>query len=340
VGGVPESKPAPCQQVGFLLYLTEAASLSTKEEPMADNKDNLSHHGSDDALSVHHANATIRLLLERSSCRSFESRAIPADMLETILEVGTRAATGGNLQPYSIIQVREQGAKVRLAELNEDQLFIADAPVNLIFCLDWRRLRRWAALEQAPFTADRSFRHFWISFQDTIITAQNICTAADACGLGSVYVGTIIDRLEEHRELLGLPDGVFPVVLLSLGYPKFRPAVKRKLGPKWVVHEERYQDPSDDDLRLMYEEKYPGWKKEITPARLAQLAQVCRVVGGEELARSCIDQVQKTGNISAAQNYFGLHYTADSMPLGNEQFLELMRRFGFGWFEKYRPTEG
>jgi len=304
---------------------------------MSSEHDELSHHGIDDSRKKTFLNDTHRILLNRSSCRSFENRAVPEEVLSAVLEAGTRAATGGNLQPYSIIKIQKPETKKRLAELNEDQSFIETAPVDLVFCLDWRRLGRWASLERAPFTADRSFRHFWISFQDTIIAAQSICTAADSVGLGSVYVGTIIDRLREHRQILQLPAGIFPVVLLSLGYPKFRPATKKKLGPSSIVHDEVYRDASDDDLRHMFEEKYPGWKKEATPERLEEISQVCKLVGGERLAQECVERIKENGYINAAQNYFGLVYRADLMPQGNEEYLDLMREFGFAWFENYSP---
>ncbi len=208
---------------------------------MSQEPDPASHHGVDDAHPREFLNDTLRLLIDRSSCRSFSDRKIPDHVLNLILEAGTHAPTGGNLQPYSIIKVENPDTKALLAALNEDQSFIETAPVDLIFCIDWHRIARWAEIECAPFTAHQSFRHFWISFQDTIIAAQNICTAADAVGLGSVYVGTIIDRLREHRDLLQLPDKVFPVVLLSLGYPKVRPSAKKKLGVSAIVHDETYQ---------------------------------------------------------------------------------------------------
>jgi len=149
----------------------------------------------------------------------FRDQTIPPDILETVLAAGLHAATGGNLQPYSIIQVEAEGSRQELAKLG-DQAFIADAPVSLLFCIDYHRLARWADLLDAPFSATRSFRHFWIAFQDTIICAENICTAADALGLGSVYIGTVLEYFVRLREMFRLPDGVFPVVLLCLGYPR------------------------------------------------------------------------------------------------------------------------
>jgi len=296
---------------------------------------NPSHHGVDNTINKRYQNETIRLLHERSSCRSFFDKKIPQKIMNTILQAGIHAATGGNLQPYSIIQIQDKETKKRLAELNGNQSFIFTAPVDLLFCIDFRRLKRWAELEEAPFSAYGSFRHFWISFQDTIIAAQNICTAADALGLGSVYVGTVIDCLREVRQLLTIPEGVFPVVLLSLGYPKDRPSPKRKLGVETVVHKEKYSDLDDKTLLAAFSKKYPGWQKEITPERLETIRQVCRTVHSDEFAKSCLDRIAKQGYINAIQNYFGLHYRADLMPQGNDEYLRIMEESGFTWLRSW-----
>lgn len=301
---------------------------------MNQDEKNPSHHGVDDNSGVRYPNETMKILLERVSCRSFADKKIPRDVLDLILEAGNRAATGGNLQPYSIIKIENNDTKRTLARLCEDQDFIMTAPVDLLFCIDFWRLRRWAELESAPFSATDSFRHFWISFQDTIIAAQNICTAADAMGLGSVYVGTTIDCPRELKRLFDLPDGVFPVVLLSLGYPKVRPSSRKKLGIKTLVHSEKYHRPTDSELRNAFDAKYPDWKKEITDQRLDMIEQVCRIVHGDDFAGSCLGRIRQQGYINAVQNYFGLHYRADLMRQGTGEFLKIMDEFGFGWFRK------
>jgi nitroreductase len=301
--------------------------MSTPEMP--------SHHGVDGQHPVQFPNETIRLLYERGSCRVFDKRKIPADVLDTLLGAGLHAATGGNLQPYSIIQIEAEETRRELAVLAE-QAFVGDAPVNLLFCIDHRRLGQWARLMDAPFTADQSFRHFWISFQDTIICAQNICTAADALGLGSVYIGTIMEFLPRLREMFRLPDGVFPVVLLCLGYPRGKIPVKHKLGIGAVVHREEYRDLSDRELLDAYDRKYPGLRVEATEERKGRLAEVCRKVHDEAYARRCLARVEADGFINPAQRYFGLHYCADEMPERNTEFLRLVEEFGFGWFKEYK----
>jgi nitroreductase len=295
-----------------------------------------SHHGFKERLRGRYPNDTMRLLVERASCRNFQDRKIPEDVLNLILDAGIHAPTGGNLQPYSIIKIESRETRDKLAEMCE-QDFIARAPVSLIFCIDWHRLEQWARSEIAPFTATKSFRHFWISFQDTLISAQNICTAADAMGLGSVYIGTIMDFMPKVRDLCGLPEGVLPVVLLCLGYPKSESMVRRKLGREVVVHNERYKELDDQSLMDAFDEKYHHARIETSDERIARIREVCEKVHGQDFAEKCVGDIKGKGYISVAQRYFGLHYAADIMPDGNEIFLKTIREFGFGWFEKYQP---
>lgn len=293
-----------------------------------------SHHGYKERKHGHNPNETIRLLMERASCRNFADKEIPEQILNVVLEAGSHAATAGNLQPYSIIKISSGDTKGKLAEMC-GQDFIARAPVNLLFCIDWHRLERWAKLEMAPFSASSSFRHFWVSFQDTMICAQNICTAADALGLGSVYIGTIMECMRETRKILHLPDGVLPVVLLCLGYPKSELMTRRKLGRSVLVHDELYHEMPDQDLRDAFDEKYHHTEIEITDERIERISSVCKRVHGPEFAEQCIAYIKEQGFINVAQRYFALHYDADIMPDGNEEFVAMMKEFGFGWFEKF-----
>ncbi len=279
-------------------------------------------------------NETLEILYRRASLRNFSEEPVPDEVLSQILEAGVCSATGGNLQPYSVIVIRNKKTMQTLADWCS-QGFIKDAPVNLLFCLDWHRTAKWCEMECAPYTANQSFRHFWIAFQDTIIAAQNIATAADSLGLGSVYIGTIIEFIPECRELFKLPDAVVPVVLLSLGYPKTVPKKARKLGQEIVVHQESYQPVVHDVLAGAILEKYGNRKAEITEndPRIDRIYKVCLEVGGEDFARKCTDTIKEQGYISKSQHYFGLHYLANVMPAGNHNFVEQMEKAGFNWFK-------
>jgi nitroreductase len=300
------------------------------------NKKMPSHHGVKEFIRGAYPNETMRLLIERASCRNFLHKKIPPKKLHLILEAGVHSPTGGNLQPYSIIKIDNEKMKQKLAKMC-CQEFIAKASVNLLFCIDWRRLERWAQLEVAPFTATSSFEHFWISFQDTIICAQNICTAADAMGLGSVYIGTVLGWFRELKKMFKLPHGVFPIVLLCIGYPKKRSTPRKKLGIRVVVHDEKYHEITDDELIKAFNDKYPHVKIEATEKRLKEISKVCEKVHGKKFAQQCVKKIKERGYISPAQRYFGLHYRADWMTVGNSEFLKIMSEFGFGWFKKFHP---
>jgi nitroreductase len=297
-----------------------------------------SHHGVKERASAKASNATVKLLLERGSCRVYQNKKIPVGVLREILKAGIHAATGGNLQPYSIIKIESKGTNAKLGKMC-GQPFVGQVPVNLLFCIDWHRLERWSKLSDAPFTATSAFRHFWISFQDTIISAQNICTAADALGLGSCYIGTVLEFFPVLKKMFKLPKGVFPVVLLCLGYPKSKPLVRRKLSMEAVVHPEKYRELRDKELIRAFNDKYPDVKIAITPERLKTVQRVCLKTGGKSLAKRVLVRIQKDGYINPAQRYFGLHYFADFMPSGNDKYLRLMENCGFKWFKKYVPYD-
>lgn len=284
-------------------------------------------------------NEIIRLLLGRASLRKFIDKRVPTDVLHTILRAGIHAPTGGNLQPYSIIKIEDPAARRRLAELNLNQPYVEAAPVSLLFCIDWRRLERWADLEKAPFSATSSFRHFWISFQDTVIAAQNIATAADALGLGSVYIGTVLECFREIRDMFNLPMGVFPVVLLCLGYPEKRPEPRNKLPVEVVVHDGKYRELGDDELLAAFAAKYKHTTFDVTDEMLDKISRACRAVGGGPLEKKCLAAIKAEGRINMAQRYFGTHYGAQEMPEGNDEYLKIMEEFGFEWFKEFVPYD-
>jgi len=280
-------------------------------------------------------NTTIDLLCNRTSCRDFLDKPIAPEMMQSILESGIHAANGGNLQPYSIIKIEKRETRARLADLCGRQSFIADAPTSLMFCIDWHRIERWAKLEGAPFTAADSFKMFWISIQDVVLCAQQMATAADSLGLGSVYVGFVLEPMLELCKLMQLPQGVMPVVMLCLGHPAQKPASAPRLDTEIVVHNETYRDPPDEQLLAAFRNKFSHRRQAVTEKTLRQVDEVCRNTEGKAFAQNCLDQIRQTGYTNAAQTYFNLIYRADTMPQGNKKFVERFEELGFGWFKEW-----
>ena len=284
-------------------------------------------------MNKKHSNETMKLLNERASCRAFEDKAIPEEVLNEILEAGLHAATGGNLQPYSIIKIADPNTKKRLVTECDMQNIVEKAPVNLLFCIDWRRIGRWAEACNAPFTATKSYRHFWIALQDTVICAQNICTAADSLGLGSVYIGTVESCFLELKSMFKIPEGVFPVVLLSLGYPKNEGIPANKLGIEAIVHEEVYKDLPIEKLVELQDEKYNHKTFPASKNNLEEIFKVNSDISGEEYAIEMQKNIEEKGFVNMAQRYFGLHYQANWSCIGNEAFKNVLLEYGFTWIE-------
>lgn len=277
-------------------------------------------------------NKTLQLLFRRASCRAFTGKKVPAAVVRNVLEAGIHAPTGGNLQPYSVIKIEKRSAIDRLAKLC-GQSFMKKAPLHFIFCVDFHRLRRWAKMESAPFSADRSLRPFWIAFQDTILCAQNMCTAADALGLGSVYIGPIFDRIPEIRKMCRLPKGVVPVVSLVVGYPSVFPDTRKRLGSKIVVHNEVYRNIDDRELLAAFSEKYKGVRREITKKDLETLYRVCKSVHGPAFAEKSVKTAKRLGYINRAQVYFGLNYQADRMLSNTPKQFKMLAKAGLSCFQ-------
>ena len=105
-----------------------------------------------------------------------------------------------------------------------------------------------------------------------------------------------------------------------------------------MVHDEKYSDISDTELKKVFDEKYPNVKIEITEERLETIRDVCRAVHGDEFAKRCVARIRENGYINHVQRYFGLHYRADMMCEENDELLPIVEEFGFDWFKKYQPS--
>ena len=91
-----------------------------------------------------------------------------------------------------------------------------------------------------------------LAWEDSYIAMQNAVTAAWALGIGSCYIGHVIEHYEETRELFGLPDYVVPTGLLVFGYPTEKQLAREKFFPFPVggqVCENRYREKSPEEFQ-------------------------------------------------------------------------------------------
>jgi nitroreductase len=205
-------------------------------------------------------NHTLEILQARKSVRSFQDKPIPEEMRQLILDATMRAPTAGNQMLYTIIDVRDQSIKEELALLCDHQPFIARAAMVLIFLAD---CRRWQDCYEAAHIASRrpGPGDLLLACEDAIIAAQTSVIAAESLGLGSCYIGDILEDAEKLRRLLDLDDLVMPACMVVYGYPTVQ-ATARQQPPRFaqdcIVMTDRYHRLPEARLRSMIQDSHPG----------------------------------------------------------------------------------
>jgi len=199
----------------------------------------------------------------RRSLRNFSTEPLTADEKETILQATYRAPTAGNMMLYSIIEVDDQALKDRLAETCDHQPFIARSSFVLLFLADYQRWSDYFEVCQAERRA-REVGHptrqpqegdLLLACCDALIAAQTAVIAAESLGIGSCYIGDILENYEVHRALFDLPRYVLPVTLLVFGHPApggVPSGYTPRFAPEYILHRNRYRRFLPEEFERMY----------------------------------------------------------------------------------------
>lgn len=217
-------------------------------------------------------NETIKVINRRRSVRNYSTEPLTVEEKDTILNAAMRAPTAGNLMLYSIIEVDDPALKERLSETCDHQPFIAKAPLVLLFAADYQRLYDYFLLSDAAKKCAETGQKLrkpqegdlMLACCDALIAAQTAVIAAESLGIGSCYIGDILEQYEIHRELFDLPPYAAPVCLVCFG----RPAVVReevrltpRYGREFIVSQNRYHRLSETEtaemMRPTVEKVYP-----------------------------------------------------------------------------------
>jgi len=202
-------------------------------------------------------NDIIQSLFDRKSVRQFEQRFIAQEEKTLILQAALQAPTAGNQNLYTILDITDPALKQALSEYCDKQPFIAEAPLALLFLADCRRWYdsyRHAGLDARPPEEG----DLLLAVADAVIAAHNTVVAAESLGIGSCYIGDILEQEEKVRELLALDEFVFPAAFLVYGYPtqgqKDRQKPPRPLL-SCIVQENRYRRMSEKEHIQMFLDK-------------------------------------------------------------------------------------
>lgn len=212
-------------------------------------------------------NQTIETILQRKSLRVYSEKAISEDEKALIIRCAMRAPTAGNMMLYSILEVADQTKKDRLVTTCDHQPFIAKAPLVLIFLADMQRwydyyehcdvrelCRKNGSEFDLPQEAD-----LMLASCDALIAAQTAVLAAESMGIGSCYIGDIMENYEIHRDMFNLSSLVFPVTMLCFGHYRENgqnPAAIPRFPQEAIHFTDNYRRLGTEGLDAMFGERF------------------------------------------------------------------------------------
>lgn len=194
------------------------------------------------------SNPVIAQLLAHRSVRAFTDRPIDEEILERLIRAGQAASSSSFIQAYSVIRVTRPEARAAFTELAGGQAWIEGAAEFLVFCADLRRADL-ACRRSGRGAIEGYSEHGLAAVIDVALMAQNVLVAAESVGLGGVFIGGIRNDPERAAELLRLPTLVLPLFGMCLGWPAASPECKPRMPVDLVLHQDTYQEPSEDALR-------------------------------------------------------------------------------------------
>jgi nitroreductase/FMN reductase [NAD(P)H] len=191
---------------------------------------------------------------ERSVCRRYRADPVPAALLRLLCATALASPTKSDLQQASIVRVAPGADRTAIDGLFPDSPWIAGSPEFLVVCGDGFRLRRLFERRDRVFPNEH-LDAFFNATVDGAIVLSTLVQAAGLAGLGSCPISEIRNHAAAVAERLRLPDWVFPVAGLTLGWPEGHEPLSPRLGLGATVHDGRY-DASRVDRELdAYDER-------------------------------------------------------------------------------------
>lgn len=235
----------------------------------------------------------------RRSIRRYQDKDVDNTLLTRLIKEAERTQTMGNLQLYSVVVTRSEELKAKLAPAHFNQPMVTGAPVVLTFCADYRRTTLWAEQRQATPGYDNPLS-FVNAMTDALLFCQTFCNLAEEEGLGCCFLGTTVYQPQSIIDTLQLPELIFPVATITLGWPDENPPLSDRLPVSTIIHEETFHDYSaaDIDKAYAYKEQLDENKKFVKINNKQTLAQVftdCRYTKAdcEAMSETLLEALRK-----------------------------------------------
>jgi nitroreductase len=217
--------------------------------------ENLAHRFGEDFAPVELGQGveTLARIAGRGSARAFTEAPVDPDLVRLLLGVAFSSPTKSDLQQRDVVIVDDPELRFELHDIIRHR-WLDTTPVLLVVCGNNRRQRQLHEWRQKPFANDHLDAFFNASVDAAILLA-NLVVAAEAVGLGACPLSQIRNDAERASRLLGLPDHVFPVAALALGWPAETPEITTRLPLALTVHHNRFDDEKADTLVDAYDRR-------------------------------------------------------------------------------------
>lgn len=184
-------------------------------------------------------------LATRGCCRAFTDRKVAPELIEILCALALSSPSKSDLQQRDIIIVEDRQIRHAIDHLlatgSLAQTWIPGAPALLVFCANNRRQRQLHAWRGQPFANDH-LDVFFNAALDAGIALSAFVIAAEAAGLGCAPISAIRNQAQEVSDLLGLPEHVFPIAGLGLGWPSRDARISLRLPLARTVHRNRFDE--------------------------------------------------------------------------------------------------
>jgi nitroreductase/FMN reductase [NAD(P)H] len=196
----------------------------------------------------------LALMNERSVCRRYRADPVPPALLRLLCATALASPTKSDLQQASVVRVAPGPDRAAIDALFPGSPWIAGAPEFLVFCGDGFRLRRLFARRGREFPNEH-LDAFFNATVDGAIVLSTFVQAAGLVGLGTCPISEIRNHAGDVAERLGLPDWVFPIAGLTLGWPEALEPPSPRLALRATVHDGRYDAAGVDRELDAYDER-------------------------------------------------------------------------------------
>jgi FMN reductase [NAD(P)H] len=180
-------------------------------------------------------------VLSRKTVRRYSDVMPDEGLLDLLVAAALSASAKSDFQQASILRVVDPAKRAAIGTLFPAMPWIGVSPVFYVFLGDARRLQRIGELRDKP-VRNGTLEGFFNAAVDAALALQTMILCAEDAGLGVCPISVLRNEVDKVAAVLELPDLVFPVAGLCLGYPQGPGYVSLRLPRRVTTHLDHYDD--------------------------------------------------------------------------------------------------